>query len=81
MIERAVIHSSGPKLRLADKMKPVMEMTAALKTMEEVEAEHIIRVLEETNWKVSGKGGAAEVLGLKRGTLRARMQKLGIRKP
>jgi chemotaxis protein methyltransferase CheR len=49
--------------------------------MEAVEFDHILRVLELTNWKVSGKNGAAEILGLKRGTLRARMQKLGIRKP
>jgi len=39
------------------------------------------QVLELTDWKVNGKNGAAEILGLKRGTLRARMQKLDIRKP
>ena len=49
--------------------------------MEAVEYDHIVQVLERTEWKVSGKNGAAEILGLKRGTLRARMQKLGIRKP
>jgi chemotaxis protein methyltransferase CheR len=49
--------------------------------MEAVEYDHIVQVLEHTDWKVSGKDGAAEILELKRGTLRARMQKLGIRKP
>ncbi|MGV7223852.1 MAG: helix-turn-helix domain-containing protein [Nitrospinales bacterium] len=49
--------------------------------MEAVEHDHIVSVLEYANWKVSGKGGAAEILGLKRGTLIARMKKLGIRKP
>jgi chemotaxis protein methyltransferase CheR len=51
------------------------------KTMEAVEREHIVRVLEHTHWKVSGKNGAAEILGLNRSTLRARMRKLGIRPP
>jgi chemotaxis protein methyltransferase CheR len=49
--------------------------------MEAVEYDHILQVLEHTDWNVSGKDGASEILGLKRGTLRARMQKLGIRKP
>jgi transcriptional regulator with GAF, ATPase, and Fis domain len=82
VIERAVISSSGPKLRQAEELKPPrQDFPLPLKTMEAVEFDHIVRVLELTNWKVSGENGAAEILGLKRGTLRARMQKLGIRKP
>jgi PAS domain S-box-containing protein len=81
VIERAVISSSGPKLRLADDLNPPpQDLSTPLKTLETVEFDHIVRVLEHTDWKVSGKDGAAGVLGLKRGTLRARMQKLGIRK-
>ncbi|MCK4986493.1 MAG: AAA family ATPase, partial [Desulfobacterales bacterium] len=60
---------------------PQQDLSTPLKTLETVEFDHIVRVLEHTDGKVSGKDGAAEVLGLKRGTLRARMQKLGIRKP
>jgi len=37
-------------------------------------------MLEETGWRVSGKAGAAEILGLKPTTLEARMKKLGIRR-
>jgi transcriptional regulator with GAF, ATPase, and Fis domain len=82
VIERAVISSSGPKLRLAEELKPPrQDFPLPLKTMEAVEFDHIVRVLELTNLKVSGENGAAEILGLKRGTLRARMQKLGFRKP
>jgi PAS domain S-box-containing protein len=82
VIERAVIHTSGPKLRLVDEFNQTPQsMPSALRTMAAVEAEHITRVLEKTDWQISGMGGAAEILGLKRGTLRARMQKLGIRKP
>ncbi|PKN22707.1 MAG: Fis family transcriptional regulator [Deltaproteobacteria bacterium HGW-Deltaproteobacteria-21] len=82
VLERAVINSSGPKLRLADELKkPHRDLTTARKTLDEVEREHIIRVLDMTHWKVSGKDGAAEILGLDRSTLRARMRKLGIHQP
>jgi transcriptional regulator with GAF, ATPase, and Fis domain len=82
VIERAVINSSGPKLRLMDELIPArQDLPTPLKTMEAVEFDHIVQVLEHTGWKVSGKDGAADILGLKRGTLRARVQKLGIHKP
>ncbi len=80
VLQRAVINSSGPKLRLMDELeKPHKELTTAGKTLDEVEREHIVRVLETTHGKVSGRDGAAEILGLDRSTLRARMRKLGIR--
>ena len=79
VLERAVINSSGPKLRLVDELKkPHKNLTTTQITLEEVERDHIVRVLEQTNWKVSGKNGAAEILGLNRSTLRARIRKLGI---
>jgi len=82
VIERSVIESSGAKLRSKEELKPLQKaLPTSLKTMEAVEHDHIVSVLEYANWKVSGKGGAAEILGLKRGTLIARMKKLGIRKP
>ena len=82
VLERAVINSSGPKLHLVEELnKPPKELTAAKKTLNEVERDYIVRVLEQTNWKVSGKNGAAEILGLDRSTLRARMRKLEIRQP
>jgi len=82
VLERAVINSSGPKLRLVDELKkPQKDLSSTRKTLETVEREHILRVLEQTNWKVSGKNGAAEILGINRSTLRARMRKLGIRRP
>jgi formate hydrogenlyase transcriptional activator len=82
VIERAVIYSSGPKLRLVDELKkPYKDLPTMPKTLEALERDHIIRVLEQTRWKVSGSNGAAEILGLNRSTLRARLRKLGIRKP
>ncbi|MFC1881702.1 sigma-54 interaction domain-containing protein [Thermodesulfobacteriota bacterium] len=82
VLERAVINSSGPKLHLVDELKkPTKDLTTAKKTLNEVERDYIVRVLEQTNWKVSGQNGASEILGLDRSTLRARMRKLEIHQP
>ncbi|MBT8365497.1 MAG: hypothetical protein KJP23_12395 [Deltaproteobacteria bacterium] len=82
VIERAMISSSGSTLRLGEELKSTpQDLATPLKTIEAVEFNNIVRVLEHTDWKVCGKNGAAEILGLKRGTLRAHMQKLGIHKP
>jgi chemotaxis protein methyltransferase CheR len=81
VLERAVINSSGPKLHLVDELKrPERDPTLANRSLAEVEREYIVRVLEQTGWKVSGNDSAAEILGLDRSTLRARMRKLGIQK-
>jgi transcriptional regulator with GAF, ATPase, and Fis domain len=47
----------------------------------DAERRAIVRALERAGWRVSGTGGAAEVLGLKPTTLHAKMKKLGIRRP
>jgi chemotaxis protein methyltransferase CheR len=82
VLERAVINSSGPKLRLVDELKkPYKDLTKPTRTLADVEREHIIGVLDQVRWKVSGQNSAAQILGLHRSTLRARMRKLNIRKP
>jgi transcriptional regulator with GAF, ATPase, and Fis domain len=82
VLERAVINSSGPKLRLVDELKkPFKNLSVSHKSLQAVERDHIIRVLEQTHWKVGGKNSAAEILGLDRSTLRARMRKHDIKKP
>jgi len=82
VLERAVINSSGAKLHLVDELKTRQkDLSTSQKTLESVEHEHILRILDQTQWKISGKNGASEILGLNRSTLRARMQKLGIHKP
>ena len=50
------------------------------KTMIENERDHILAVLENCNWKMSGKGGAAEILDINVNTLNSRIKKLGIQK-
>ena len=48
------------------------------KSLTEVEREYIISVLNETGWKISGKGSASTVLDINEATLRSKMKKLGI---
>jgi len=75
-IERAVILTSGPSLRapLAEIRDGATE-SAGGATLEQVEREHIVRVLRETGGVVTA---AAKRLGLQRTTLNAMMRKLGI---
>ncbi len=77
LIERAVIISSGSTLKV--------ELPTAkglgpnrVRTIAEVQREHILNTLEITRWRIRGKNGAAEILGLKPTTLESRMAKLGI---
>ena len=46
-----------------------------------MERESILAALKRTQWKVSGHGGAAELLGIKPTTLASRMKKMDIRRP
>ena len=50
------------------------------KTIEENERDHIIAILKKCNGKISGEGGAAELLNINVSTLNSRIKKLGIRK-
>jgi PAS domain S-box-containing protein len=80
LVERAIILSRGPVLNVSQfelAQAPESPATAA-SSLEEIEREHILRVLRETSGKIGGPGGAAERLGMNRTTLNSRMQKLGI---
>ena len=92
VIERSVIMSKGPELELVDlpdpssvppesSDAPAAPESSANKSLLEVERDHIIKTLQETGWKISGADGAAQHLGLHSNTLRARMQKLGVKRP
>jgi formate hydrogenlyase transcriptional activator len=82
VIERAVILSPGPVLRLSlrdlnSRIAPGQN-AGCHQTLEEVERTHILKTLKETRWILSGRSGAASRLGLNRSTLYFRMKKLGI---
>jgi formate hydrogenlyase transcriptional activator len=94
VIERAVILSEGPELRLAESIEnlpsgPARERDNGSKRKEEketlglveVERMHILKTLQETGWRVEGAKGAAFLLGMNASTLRTRMKKLGIKRP
>jgi len=56
-------------------------LTSSIATLEEAERQHILRALKQTQWRIAGPKGAANLLDMKRTTLQARMRKLGIRRP
>jgi transcriptional regulator with GAF, ATPase, and Fis domain len=83
VIERAVIISPKSRLEVDDALAtPVADMHGNPgRTLEDIERDHIVSVLESVGWRVSGDRGAGRILGLKRTTLEARMKKLGISRP
>ena len=89
VIERALILSRGATLRVEDFARGVTvprvsapaPSPSPLRTLDEVDREHVRLVLERCGWRVNGEGNAAEVLGLHPNTLRFRMKKLGIARP
>jgi formate hydrogenlyase transcriptional activator len=72
-----MIVSSGRTLEIHSPNGTFAENSAVL-NLEETERRLILSVLQQTGWRVSGQGGAAEILGLKRTTLQSKMRKLGI---
>jgi len=83
LLERAVILSSGPILKVPLDDLHVASApigTRRIETLEDGERRHILEALAATDWVISGPKGAAGILGLKRSTLQARMEKLGIRR-
>ena len=83
LVERAVILSTGPVLKVPLNDLHAQPTPAAARkttTLEEAERRHILQALDAADWVISGPRGAAITLGLKRSTLQARMEKLGIRR-
>ena len=81
VIERAVVMSQGrmlcPPLAELTHMLPAAS-TKPARTMAELERIHITEMLQQTNWIIGGRTGAAAKLGMPRTTLISRMRKLGI---
>ena len=80
VIERALIVSNGRTLEVSPPRRAAADIPEGL-ILEEAERRHITGVLKQTGWRVSGQGGAADILGLKRTTLQSKMKKLGIQRP
>jgi len=85
VIERAVIVAQGALIEteaLSSSLLPQAGFQAStdLATLAEVEAQHILQVLQVTDWVIAGEKGAAKILAMHPNTLRSRMQKLGIKR-
>jgi transcriptional regulator with GAF, ATPase, and Fis domain len=86
IVERAVVISNSPVIDIDHTVLSNTKGSSAgavedNKSLEEVERNHILNVLEESGWVIDGKKGAATVLNINPNTLRSRMKKLGIAKP
>ena len=84
-IERAVILSPHTVLRAPiSELEPFsasMGSNLPITGLQELERDHILRVLEASNWVVGGRNGAAERLGMKRTSLVYKMRKFRISRP
>ena len=84
MVERALILTSGATLAADPAVLEAAQVVSPVgpsASLADAERAHIRAVLEECGWRISGKGNAAERLGLKRSTLQFRMKKLAIERP
>ena len=85
LIERSMLMANGPEITAIELPQSNTtsfsepEDSGKAKTMEEMERDHIMRVLKMCNGKVFGPGGAAEVLNIPSTTLNSKIKKLGIR--
>ena len=84
MIERAVILAHSSVIQIDESLEVRLDtglQASGTGTLEDVERAYILRILEETDWVIHGKRGAALVLGMNPDTLRSRMKMLGIKRP
>ncbi len=83
LVERHVLLAAGKDIPAFDlpasTAAPGVEQTGRLKTMDEMERDHILTALQASKGKVSGPGGAAELLGLPAQTLYSKIKRLGIK--
>jgi formate hydrogenlyase transcriptional activator len=80
-IERAMLFSPGSVLRLPMALTQTavaQRSESSARTLADADREHILETLQQTNWLIGGRGGAADRLGLPRTTLIYKMRKLGI---
>jgi len=82
IVERAAILSDGEFLRIPE-LNPHSgreNHAANFQSLKEMERNYILEALGRCQWRVSGNGGAAELLDLKPTTLYAKIRKLKISK-
>lgn len=80
IVERAIILTNGPQLQIGEFELPDKSLPKSAR-LNDIERAHILTVLRDCGWKITGKHGAAERLALPASTLRDRMRKLAISRP
>ena len=81
VIERNLILNTGPIFKAEVPETEQADARPKARRLDEVEADYLRGILQSTKWRVRGKGGAAEIIGLKPTTLESRMKKLDIHRP
>jgi len=81
VIERAVILSTSSTLSIEKLRAPDYAAEEKLHSLADNERNYILKVLDRTLWRIEGPKGAAGILNMHPGTLRSRLQKLGITRP
>jgi transcriptional regulator with GAF, ATPase, and Fis domain len=84
VLTRAIVLSEGGPLRVdpAGEAKPTARNPGGhTERLSDVIRDHLVAVLDGAGWRIRGKGGAAEILGLAPTTLESRMKRLGIERP
>ena len=88
IVQRALISNAGPIVELAEPLlgnddddQGIRIVSSTIADLKLVERDHIVAVLDQTRWKISGANGAASQLGIPPSTLRSKMKKLGIVRP
>ncbi len=82
VIERAVLLSAEGQLQFelpSKQCSPIQHPFEDLPSLDDLQRRYIAYILDKTAGKISGPGGAAELLGMKRTSLYNRMRKLGMR--
>ena len=77
-VERGIITSQGDKLEFAFEASEESPPTTEGGSMEDIQRQLILKTLEECNWKINGRDGAASRLKMHPSTLRSKMKKLDI---
>ncbi|HMX27712.1 MAG TPA: sigma 54-interacting transcriptional regulator, partial [Blastocatellia bacterium] len=97
LIERGVVLSNGAALTIDPNLLPSAKTAAAPPkaeapraaptsptppaSLEDLQRQHILNALAQTNWVIEGEHGAAKLLDLHPNTLRSRLKKMGIQRP
>ncbi|WP_243630351.1 sigma-54 interaction domain-containing protein [Taibaiella soli] len=85
VIERSILMAKGPIIEevflIRSSKKMTMQQEGAIdKSLEQMEREHIIAILQQCKGKIRGEDGAAAILNIPPTTLHSKMKKLGITK-